>query len=61
MSLYLDVVCTDAQIDASQRREQTVRVIGEILPFVLGKYGIAPHDRHGDAPRRAFDRADETR
>lgn len=40
MSIHLDVVCEDPQISALERQEKTVRVISEILPFVLGKYGI---------------------
>lgn len=40
MSIYLDVVCTEPRIGLLERREQTVRAIAEILPFVLGKYGI---------------------
>jgi hypothetical protein len=40
MSICLDVVCMDHQIDTPERQENTVRVIGEILPFVLLKYGI---------------------
>ena len=40
MALQLDVVCTDVRISAQCRQEKTVRVIGEILPLVLAKYGL---------------------
>ena len=40
MSLYLDVVCTESRIPTRDRQEKTVRVIGEILPYVLAKYGV---------------------
>jgi hypothetical protein len=39
MPLHLDVVC-DPLLSTQERTEQTVRVIGEILPFVLAKYGV---------------------
>ena len=42
MGLHLDVVCTDFRVSAQQRQQQTLRVIGEILPLVLAKYGVAP-------------------
>jgi hypothetical protein len=40
MSINLDVVCVDRQITALHSQEGTVQVIGEILPFILAKYGI---------------------
>jgi hypothetical protein len=39
MPLYLDVVNTDRDASDADRRQQTVRVIGEILPLLLAKYG----------------------
>jgi hypothetical protein len=41
MALYLDVVCTEARLNSSERQEKTVRMIGEILPYVLAKYGVS--------------------
>ena len=40
ISIYLDVVRTDFRSDALEFPESTVRAIGEILPFVIAKYGI---------------------
>lgn len=40
MALRLDVVCTDLRIPSRERQTQTVRVLGEILPLVLAKYGV---------------------
>jgi hypothetical protein len=40
MSIYLDVVWTNRQFGPLDQEETAVRVIGEILPFVLAKYGI---------------------
>ncbi|MBI3838562.1 MAG: hypothetical protein HY288_11605 [Planctomycetia bacterium] len=53
LSIDLDIVCTDRQIGAPDRRENTVRVIGEILPFVIAMYGIDPVDRQPDASRES--------
>lgn len=39
MPLHLDVVC-DPLLTNRERQEQNLRVIGEILPFVLAKCGI---------------------
>jgi hypothetical protein len=39
MALHLDVVCEET-MTAQDRQKQTIRVIGEILPFVLAKYGV---------------------
>ena len=38
MGLQLQVVCTDRRLGERQREEQRLRVIGELLPFVLAKY-----------------------
>ena len=40
MSLHLDVVC-ESHVPAKECRSQSVRVIAEVLPFVLAKYGIS--------------------
>ena len=40
MTIFLDFVGTNRQIGQLDQRENTVRVIGEILPFVLAKYKI---------------------
>jgi len=40
MPLNLDVVCTEPQLPQLDRQEKVAQVIGEILPFVLAKYGI---------------------
>jgi hypothetical protein len=46
MSLYFDVACTDRDVSPQERRERTVRAIGEILPLVMAKYGaVAPPGR----------------
>jgi hypothetical protein len=58
MSTYLAFVCTARQIDAPELRDSSVRVIGEILPFVLAKYGLGRVDRrHEIEPevRREFE------
>jgi len=39
LTLHLDVVC-DPTMPASERQQQTILVIGEILPDVLAKYGV---------------------
>lgn len=38
MRLQFQVVCTDSRLGERQREEQRLRVIGELLPFVLAKY-----------------------
>jgi hypothetical protein len=40
MSGHFDSVWIENCGDASEHRENPVRPIGEILPFVLAKYGI---------------------
>ena len=52
MSIHLDVVCEDPQTTALERQEKMVQVIGEILPFVLGKYGIDRSDCRFESTRR---------
>jgi hypothetical protein len=44
MSINLEVVSVDRQIDGLHRQERKVQVIGDILPFVLRKYGIDRSD-----------------
>ncbi len=44
MSVYLDIVSVDREPRTLEHPENTVRVIREILPFVLGKYGLARSD-----------------
>lgn len=39
MPLHLDVVC-DPLLPPRVRQQQTVQVLGEILPYVLAKYGV---------------------
>jgi hypothetical protein len=39
MSLHLDVIC-EPHVSLEERASQTVRVIGEVLPYVLAKYGV---------------------
>jgi hypothetical protein len=41
MSLYLDVVCTESRLTSYERQEKSVQAIGEILPYVLAKYGVS--------------------
>ena len=52
MSIYLDVVCTDERTDSADPRENAVRLIGEILPLVIARYGLPDPVCHFDA---AFD------
>ena len=52
MSIHLDVVCEDPQTTALERQEKMVQVIGEILPFVLSKYGIDRNDCLFETTRR---------
>jgi hypothetical protein len=50
MSIYLDVVCMAHQSDVSEFRGNAVRVIGEILPFVLARYGLDAVDNPCEVP-----------
>jgi hypothetical protein len=45
MSLDPEINCMNQQIGVLDRRESTVRMIGEILPLVIAQYGIGPIDR----------------
>jgi hypothetical protein len=38
MGIGFDVLCTDPAICPAERQQVTVRIIGEILPFVIAKY-----------------------
>jgi hypothetical protein len=38
MRLQFQVVCTDSRLGERQREDKRLRVIGELLPFVLAKY-----------------------
>lgn len=38
MALHIEAICTDPDLLDQDSREHKVRVIGEILPFVLAKY-----------------------
>jgi hypothetical protein len=40
MSLHLDVIC-EPHVPTEERKSQTVRVLAEVLPYVLAKYGIS--------------------
>lgn len=40
MSIYFDVVCTSAAT-IDERNSQSVKALGELLPYVLAKYGVA--------------------
>jgi hypothetical protein len=42
MPYHLDIICTDSEQSPGERPERFVRVIGEILPYVLAKYSL--HD-----------------
>lgn len=50
MPLQLQVVCTDRRTRLPLQEEKRLQVIGEILPFVLAKYGAEafsrPHVQH---------------
>ncbi len=56
MQLRFQVVCTESRLSERQREEQRLRVIGEILPFVLAKY-----DRLPPSPARPARRQDIAR
>lgn len=51
MSICLDIVGTREPDNARERRECTVRSIGEILPLVIARYGIDPLDYPAGASR----------
>jgi hypothetical protein len=40
MAVHLDVIC-EPSVSRDARQSQTIRVIAEVLPFVLAKYGIS--------------------
>ena len=40
MALHLDVIC-EPHVPTEDRKSQTVRVLAEVLPYVLAKYGIS--------------------
>jgi hypothetical protein len=56
MSISLDAVCTHDRMDVPERAENTVRpentvrMIGEILPWVLAQYGIGNLDGRAEEP-----------
>jgi len=45
MALRLEVVCTDIDAHPRVSEEKRMQVIGEILPFVLEKYGAKAFSR----------------
>ena len=53
MSVYLDVVCSESNLSPAEDRQQKLRVIGEILPFVFAKYGISGTDPRAQVRRNA--------
>ena len=53
MAIYLEVVYTDGQTTELKRQECTVRLIGEILPFVMAKFGIGQMGRRPEAPHES--------
>ena len=50
MSLNLEIVGTNHRIGILDGGENTVRMIGEILPLVIARYGIEPIDRDLEVP-----------
>ncbi len=50
MSINLEIVCTNQRIGILDRGENTVRMIGEILPLVIARYGIDSIDRDPEVP-----------
>ena len=58
MALRLEVVCTDINARARVSEEKRMQVIGEILPFVLAKYGAKAFSqpRGPQEPRQNFQR-----
>jgi hypothetical protein len=56
MGIRCDVVYADSTVCPSERQRGTVRVIGEILPFVIAKYqsrSMARRPKSGLARRHA--------
>jgi hypothetical protein len=45
MALRVEVVCTDLNARPRVSEEKRMQVIGEILPFVLAKYGAKAFSR----------------
>ncbi len=58
MPLQLEVLCTDRPTRPSLSEEKRMQVIGEILPFVLAKYGARAFERRQleREPKRASQR-----
>ncbi len=57
MPLQLQVVCTDRLARTPLQEEKRLQVIGEILPFVLAKYGAQAFSRpHAQDESRRFSR-----
>jgi hypothetical protein len=52
MFIDLAAVCTDPPIRAPEPRQNTVHVIGDILPLVIAKYGIDCIDHDSEAVRK---------
>ena len=51
MSLNLSIVCHDRGFSQEGEPEKVARVIGEILPFILAKYGVdAPASKRNQGP-----------
>ncbi len=40
MAVSFDLVCTDRRLALPQRRENTLRALAEIMPYVLAKYRL---------------------
>ncbi|HEV3137450.1 MAG TPA: hypothetical protein VGZ26_06090 [Pirellulales bacterium] len=50
MSIDLDIPCIDQPVGALEFRPNTVRVIGDILPLVIAKYGLDRIDDDCEVP-----------
>ena len=65
MALHLNVVCDDQDVFAPERTGKVVRMLGEILPFILAKYGVETatpgpdEDQHWLPERRSSRFTDE--
>jgi len=53
MAIDLDILCIDQPIGALEFRPNTIRVIGDILPLVIAKYGLDRLDDDCELPSEA--------
>jgi hypothetical protein len=58
MAIYLDIFYTDGETTELERQECTVRLIGEILPYVMAKFAVPRVDHRPNAPRESANGSD---